>query len=237
MRGGIYRCDPYMINVMSWIKSVACTEDVFDEDVDDISLQNKEWKYNMEKRAKDGYRDGIDAGKEASLQVAFNAGYREGTTKMKAIGQLKGIMSAVQCWCRAQLPESPSLASVTDLLQRLEKHEDRLVEAMRKAQERPPPSVAEMVDDMEDLNVDQRDRDEESGSCNKGADCCGKDGAIDCCGDVRDMNEDPSRTVLQDVFSETGDSFEKLSKCCLDLVTELGLPEELKCHIQQIIDV
>lgn len=37
---------------MSWVKSVASSEDVFDEEVDDISLQNKEWKYNMEKRAK-----------------------------------------------------------------------------------------------------------------------------------------------------------------------------------------
>jgi len=37
---------------MSWLRSVASSEDVFDEDVDDISLQNKEWKYNMEKRAK-----------------------------------------------------------------------------------------------------------------------------------------------------------------------------------------
>ncbi len=38
---------------MSWVKSVTSSEDVFDEDVDDISLlQNKEWKYNMEKRAK-----------------------------------------------------------------------------------------------------------------------------------------------------------------------------------------
>lgn len=37
---------------MSWLKSVASSEEVFDEDVDDISLQNKEWKYNMEKRVK-----------------------------------------------------------------------------------------------------------------------------------------------------------------------------------------
>lgn len=37
---------------MSWVKSVASSEDVFDEDVDDISLLNKEWKCNMEKRAK-----------------------------------------------------------------------------------------------------------------------------------------------------------------------------------------
>lgn len=40
----------------------------------------------------DGLRDGIDAGKEASLQQGFNLGYREGAVKMKAIGQVKGIV-------------------------------------------------------------------------------------------------------------------------------------------------
>lgn len=40
----------------------------------------------------DGFRDGIDAGKEASLQQGFNLGYREGADKMKAIGQFKGIV-------------------------------------------------------------------------------------------------------------------------------------------------
>lgn len=44
--------DQYIGNIMSWVKSVASSEDVFDQDVDDISLLNKEWKYNMEKRAK-----------------------------------------------------------------------------------------------------------------------------------------------------------------------------------------
>jgi hypothetical protein len=38
---------------MSWVKSVSVSgDDVFDEDADDISLQNKEWKHNMEKRVK-----------------------------------------------------------------------------------------------------------------------------------------------------------------------------------------
>uniref|UniRef100_A0AAY4BS30 Essential protein Yae1 N-terminal domain-containing protein n=1 Tax=Denticeps clupeoides TaxID=299321 RepID=A0AAY4BS30_9TELE len=63
---------------MSWVKALGSSEDVFDENADDISLQSKEWKYNMEKRAKDGFRDGINAGKEASLQAGFNQGYRAG---------------------------------------------------------------------------------------------------------------------------------------------------------------
>lgn len=38
---------------MSWVKSVQYSgEDVFDEDADDINLQDKEWKYNMKKRVK-----------------------------------------------------------------------------------------------------------------------------------------------------------------------------------------
>ncbi|XP_052398376.1 protein YAE1 homolog [Carassius gibelio] len=219
---------------MSWVNSVASSEDVFDEDVDDISLQNKEWKYNMEKRTKDGYRDGSDAGKEASLQTGFNMGYTEGVTKMTVIGQLKGIMSAVRCWCQVHLPGSPALESVTNLLQRLETHEDGLVEAMRKAQLRPPPSVTEMVDDMEDLNVENRNQEGESRSSNTG-NCCGRDGANnDCCGNVRDVSEDSPRALFQGSLS-TRESLKQLLKCCLDLITELGLPEELKLHIQQLI--
>lgn len=38
---------------MSWVKSLASgSEDIFDEDIDDIVLQGKEWKQNMEKRSK-----------------------------------------------------------------------------------------------------------------------------------------------------------------------------------------
>lgn len=134
----------------------------------------------------------------------------------------------MRCWCQVQLPGSPALASVTDLLQRAEKHEDELVEAMRKAQEKPPPSVTDVVDVMEDLKVEQRDRSGDSVSCTKDGDCCGKDGGIDC----RGMCEDSLRMSSFLI----GDSFEQLLKCCLDAVTELGLPEELKSHIQQIID-
>ncbi|KAK2869914.1 hypothetical protein Q8A67_024306 [Cirrhinus molitorella] len=222
-------CILMTLEIMSWVKSVASSQDVFDEDVDDISLQNKEWKYNMEKRAKDGFRDGSDAGKEASLQAGFNMGYTEGATKMTVIGQLKGIMSAVRCWCQVQLPGSPSLVSVTDLLQRLEICEDGLVESLRKAQQRPPPSVTEMVDDMEELNVEQRNQGGES-RCSNNGNCCN-----DCCGNIRGVNEDSPRTLFQGSFS-TGESLKQLLKCSLDLVTELGLSEELKLHIQQLID-
>lgn len=139
--------------------------------------------------------------------------------------------SAVRCWCQVQLPGSPALASITDLLQKLETHEDGLVEDMRKAQQKPLPSVTEVVDDMEDLNVEQRDQDEES-RCSNNADCCGRDGTnSDCCGNAGGLSENSPRILSHGSFSTR-----QLLKCSLDLVTELGLPEELKLHIQKLID-
>lgn len=42
--------------------------------------------------SQDGYRDGVDAGKAASLQRGFNIGYKEGVEKVVAVGRLKGIL-------------------------------------------------------------------------------------------------------------------------------------------------
>ncbi len=58
---------------MSWVKSVASSEDVFDEDVDDISLQNKEWKCNMEKRAKVTLREQSFINNEPFIHVRKHA--------------------------------------------------------------------------------------------------------------------------------------------------------------------
>ncbi|XP_066498194.1 OTU deubiquitinase with linear linkage specificity a [Hoplias malabaricus] len=220
---------------MSWVKAVTSSDDVFDEDEDDISLQNKEWRYNMEKRVKGGYRDGMDAGKEASLQVGFNLGYREGAVGMKAIGQLKGIVSALQCWCQSQPSRISQLSSITELLQRIDQHEQDLVDAMRKAQEQPPPSVTEVAGDMEDLAVDQSEDSGSFGCCRKDGDidgCC-KDGEMDCGGNDRDMTRSLFKISSQSLL-QTGQSLKQLLQSCMELVTDMGLPEELIFHIQQL---
>lgn len=40
----------------------------------------------------EGYRDGIEAGKELALQKGFNQGYRHGAELMITCGQFKGIL-------------------------------------------------------------------------------------------------------------------------------------------------
>ncbi|XP_023663179.1 OTU deubiquitinase with linear linkage specificity a [Paramormyrops kingsleyae] len=214
---------------MSWVKSVPSSgDDVFDEEEDDLSLQNKEWRTNMEKRAKEGYRDGADAGKEASLQHGFNAGYREGAAKMVAIGQLKGILSAMQCWCQQQHLNSPLLRQ---LLQDVVKHEEAMVRnmEMEMAKLHPQANVRDVTDHMEDLAVWGADCASEEGDCAM-KDCSREEGA-----------EEGIFSSLSVCRNPTCDTFSleqrlgQLMKTCLELVAELGLPEELSHHIKQLM--
>ncbi|KAM7369770.1 hypothetical protein PAMP_011064 [Pampus punctatissimus] len=216
---------------MSWFKSVSYRgEDVFDESGDELNLQSKEWISNMKKRVKDGYVDGVEAGEEASLQVGFNQGFREGAAQTATVGRLKGIVSAIWCWCQIQHPENPAPASVTDLLHRVSQHEDTITESIRKALENPPPSVTDVSESMEDLEVDQAD-----------SDCCGEGcKEEDCCkrGEKMEQNfpHKPQKlcSSSSDFSSSSGESFNSLLQCCLDLVSELGLPQEMIAHIQEL---
>ncbi|TSL10146.1 Yae1 domain-containing protein 1 [Bagarius yarrelli] len=203
---------------MSWVTAVPRSNDVFDEDMDELSLQNKEWRSNMEKRSKDGYRDGIDAGKEASLQQGFNLGYREGAAQMKTIGQFKGIVGALQCWCQSHA--SVGSVPIIQLLQEVEKHEESIFEAMRSTQKHPSSSVSEIVEDLDDLGVHQRDE-----RCQKEQ--------RDCLGDDKDSNESSDKIYSEKLFVKE-DSLEQLLHKCLELVNKLELPEELRLYIQQL---
>ncbi|XP_032359537.1 OTU deubiquitinase with linear linkage specificity a [Etheostoma spectabile] len=216
---------------MSWVKAVSNSVDVFDENADELSLQSKEWVSNMKKRIKDGFVDGADAGEEASLQAGFNLGFREGAAQTVASGRLKGIVSAILCWCQIQHPQSPILASVKDLLQRVSQHEDTIMEGIKRALENPLPSVSSVSESMEDLEVEQA-----------GPGCCGGEGCKET--DYSKKGEEIDQYIPHqqhklcsrspDCSSSTRESLNHLVQHCIDLVSELGLPPELICHIQEL---
>ncbi|KAJ8279465.1 hypothetical protein COCON_G00065310 [Conger conger] len=216
---------------MSWVKSVSVvSEDVFEEDGSDIILQNKEWNNNMSKRVKDGYRDGVDAGKDASLQRGFNVGYREGVEKMVAVGQLKGILSALQCWCQLQHPGSPAFSSISHLLQDVSRHEDRVIERMKmNVGQQPPASVGEITEAVEDLQMEHSDTGCGGGGCSKD-NCCRKEQTPE---EGPTALQTPCQSTTHPTFSAE-ESVEPLLKRCMDLVVELGLPEELLHNLQQL---
>lgn len=42
--------------------------------------------------SQDGYVDGVDTGEDASLQVGFSLGFKEGAAQTVAVGRLRGIV-------------------------------------------------------------------------------------------------------------------------------------------------
>lgn len=210
---------------MSWVKSISFSgEDVFDENADELNLQSKEWTSNMKKRLRDGYVDGVDAGEEASLQLGFNLGFREGAAQTVAVGRLKGIVSAIWCWCQSQHPENPATQTISDLLHQVTQHEDTITEGIRRTLENPPPSVSDVSESMEELEVEQ------AGEKCKEADCCREGEKIDM-----DIPHQPRRLCTGSTdSSDTEDKLMLLLQRCVQIVTELGLPQELIDHIETL---
>lgn len=115
---------------------------------------------------------------------------------------------------------------IKQLLQKVEKQEKDIFEAMRKAQELPPPSVSELVGDMDDLDVHQH-------ACGgSDGDCCWK-GQSDCSEHDEDISKS-SAGIRTDSLFVKGESLEQLLHRSMELVTEMGLPEELRLQIQQL---
>ncbi|KAM9333765.1 OTU deubiquitinase with linear linkage specificity a [Pholidichthys leucotaenia] len=218
---------------MSWFKAVSFSgDDVFDETADDLHLQSKEWTNNMRRRVRDGYVDGATAGEEASLQEGFNQGFREGATQTVVVGRLKGIISAIWCWFQIQHPENPIPASVTDLEKQVREHEDRIIEGLRHSMKNPP-SVSDVSESMEDLGVGQPQPGCSGEGCKES----------DCCKRPEQMDLDAPRTAPKLCSGSTNcsrssdEDLHHLMQCCVDVVSELGLPQELVGHIEELRDI
>ncbi|XP_043960199.1 OTU deubiquitinase with linear linkage specificity a [Gambusia affinis] len=209
---------------MSWVKAASFNgDDVFDENADDLYLQSKEWASNMKKRIKDGYVDGVNAGEEASLQMGFNMGFREGAAQTVAVGRLRGIVSAVWCWCQIQHPEKPAPSHLIDLLQQVTQHEEGIINGIRKTLENPPPSVSDVSESMEDLEV-------KPAGC-KETDCFRSEQKMDLDGSHNQQN---LRCEASCAASGSAEVLDLLVQRCMDLASELELPQELVSHIEEL---
>lgn len=141
--------------------------------------------------------------------------------------------SAIWCWCQIQFPENPVPASVIELLQQVSQHEDKIMDNIRIALENPPLSVHDVSETMDDLEVEQAD----SGCCGEGCketDCCRSGENMDL-----DAHHQPQklRTGSSSCSCSSGESLNHLLQHCMDVVSELGLPQELIGHIRELNNI
>lgn len=130
--------------------------------------------------------------------------------------------SALYFWYKLKHPENPIPPAVTELLQRVSKYEDTIVESMNKALENPPPNVSSVSETMEEMDLKQS----ESGCCEEG---CNN---LECCGGAEKM-EFNETNPQNNLSSGSPESLSCLLQQCMDLVSELGL-QELIHHMEEL---
>lgn len=103
---------------------------------------------------------------------------------------------------------------------------------MNVGQEHPPASIGEITEGVEDLEMEHANTKCGDGGCSK-KDCCRKEQTPN---EGPTAEKTPCQSTTQPSF-RVEESVDQLLKRCTDLVVELGIPEELVCHLQQLRNV
>ncbi|KAF5912291.1 protein YAE1 homolog [Diceros bicornis minor] len=142
---------------MSWVQAASLVQgrgeegDVFDEEADESLLVQREWRSHMQRRVKEGYRDGIDAGKALTLQQGFNQGYKEGAEVIINYGQLRGTLSALLSWCHLHDNSSALISKINNLLEAVGQCEEYVLKHLKSIT--PQPHVVDLLDSFQDMDL------------------------------------------------------------------------------------
>ncbi|XP_012509986.1 PREDICTED: yae1 domain-containing protein 1 [Propithecus coquereli] len=142
---------------MSWVQAAASVQgpgdegDVFDQEADESLPVQREWQSHMQRRVKEGYREGIDAGKAVALQQGFNQGYKEGAEVIINYGQLRGTLSALLSWCHLHDNSSTSISKINNLLDAVGQCEEYMLKHLTSVT--PQPQVVDLLDSIEDMDL------------------------------------------------------------------------------------
>ncbi|NXS97663.1 YAED1 protein, partial [Jacana jacana] len=219
--------------IMSWVQVAVSrsSEDIFDEDADEMYLLQKEWNSTMKKRLKEGYRDGIEAGKERALQEGFNQGYRRGAELMATCGQFRGTLNALLSWCHLNGHDS-ALSKINNLLDVIGKHEEDVLKSLNTLEQQP--HLGQILDTVQDMDLnhmppggtepDKVKAGKHKDVCSFGENVSQNNGEV-CslqCSNAT-LCTDPERSTLAWVKKQT-----------IWLVEQLGLSLDILHHIQQL---
>uniref|UniRef100_A0A8B9PIH1 YAE1 maturation factor of ABCE1 n=1 Tax=Apteryx owenii TaxID=8824 RepID=A0A8B9PIH1_APTOW len=219
---------------MSWVQVAISrsSEDIFDEDADEIYIAQKEWNSAMKKRLKEGYRDGIEAGKELALQEGFNQGYRQGAELMVTCGQFRGTLNALLSWCHLNGHDS-ALSKINYLLDVVGKREDDVLKYLNSTQEQS--HLGDILDFVQDMDL--------SDTAPAGTECdavkagkyehIGSSGKTSCRNNGKDdsLQSECSKAICTDPEKPT---LAWVKEQTVWLVEQLGLSLDMLHHVQQL---
>ncbi|XP_013811188.1 protein YAE1 homolog [Apteryx mantelli] len=219
---------------MSWVQVAISrsSEDIFDEDADEIYIAQKEWNSAMKKRLKEGYRDGIEAGKELALQEGFNQGYRQGAELMVTCGQFRGTLNALLSWCHLNGHDS-ALSKINHLLDVVGKREDDVLKYLNSTQEQS--HLGDILDFVQDMDL--------SDTAPAGTECdavkagkyehIGSSGKTSCRNNGKDdsLQSECSKAICTDPEKPT---LAWVKEQTVWLVEQLGLSLDMLHHVQQL---
>ncbi|XP_059026539.1 protein YAE1 homolog [Mustela lutreola] len=209
--------------------------DVFDEEADESLLVQREWRSHMQRRVKEGYRDGINAGKAVTLQQGFNQGYKEGAKIIINYGQLRGTLSALLSWCHLYDNGSVLISKINNLLDAVGQCEEYVLKHLKSITS--PPHVVDLLDSIEDMDLchiapaeKKMDEAKDKRLCENNAELhknCSKSlseadcSSLECCG-IREHEhtENPSLTWI---LEQTA-----------GLVKQLGISLDILQHLKQL---
>ncbi|NXD27247.1 YAED1 protein, partial [Spelaeornis formosus] len=218
--------------VMSWVRVAVSqsNEDVFDEDADEIHLLQKEWNNTMKKRLKEGYRDGVEAGKELALQTGFNQGYRHGVELMVTCGQFKGTLNALLSWCHFNGHDS-ALSTINNLLDVVGKHEEDVLKYLKSAEEQT--HLGHILDSVQDMDLNHTAGTEYQGVQDGKHEVCGSSSGNVCSnnGEVGFLHSECKESLRTDSEKST---LAWVKEQTVSLVEQLGLSLDVLHHIQQL---
>ncbi|XP_025094832.1 uncharacterized protein YAE1-like [Pomacea canaliculata] len=80
-----------------WMPSaISEIDEIFDDSVEENAIAQREWERAEGDIKKTGYRLGVSAGEEETLQQGFDAGYKDTSPLAFAVGQMLGRISATK---------------------------------------------------------------------------------------------------------------------------------------------
>ncbi|OCT76101.1 protein YAE1 homolog [Xenopus laevis] len=218
---------------MAWLRTALEKQqhggeaEVFDEDGEEMLLLQQDWKISMEKRIKEGYIDGIEAGKENSLQTGFNFGYKIGVNLLKPYGELKGALSALLTWCQQNKTKDAASEKLNELLTSLDQCEEQIVKDLPSFYKGAQPSdLLQFVEDMDLISHEQKCEQNEPGSCADNKNCCRSpdfNGSLTFSCRNTSYISDATKKELCKIFKET-----------LLVGEQLDISTELLCYIQTL---